>query len=52
MKAIKYELKMIHKKEIVLAADSRKMIEESLKTMLQAEKDLDVTGEELLGIVV
>lgn len=52
MKAIKYELKMIHKKEIVLAADSRKMIEESLKTMLQAEKDLDVNGEELLGIVV
>ena len=52
MKAIKYELKMIHKKEIVLAADSRKMIEESLKTMLQAEKNLDVTGEELRGSVV
>lgn len=52
MKAIKYELKIIHKKEIVLAADNRKMIEESLKTMLQAEEDLDVTGDELLGIVV
>lgn len=52
MKAIKYELKIIHKKEIVLAAGNRKMIEESLKTMLQAEKDLDVTGDELLGIVV
>lgn len=38
MKAIKYELKIIHKKEIVLAAGNRKMIEESLKTMLQAEK--------------
>lgn len=52
MKAIKYELKIIHKKEIVLAADNRKMIEESLKTMLQAEEDLDVTEDELLGIVV
>ncbi len=29
MKAIKYELKMIHKKEIVLAADSRKMKSDS-----------------------
>ncbi|MBS6194808.1 MAG: hypothetical protein KH828_04440 [Clostridiales bacterium] len=52
MKAIKYVLKIIHKKEIVLASIDRKRIEETLKTMLQSEKEMDVTGDELIGIVV
>lgn len=52
MIAIKYVLKIVHKKEIVLASANRGRIEETLKTMLQSEKEMDVSGDELIGIVV
>lgn len=38
MKAIKYELKIIHKKEIVLAADSRKMMKKVSKQCCKQRK--------------
>lgn len=52
MKAIKYELNIIHKKEIVIGAGDKKSIRKALKTILETSRELDMSGDELVGIVV
>lgn len=52
MKAIKYELKIIHKKEVVVGAENRQAAEEILQTMIATGQEFNVSNAELLGVLV
>lgn len=52
MKTIRYALRTIHKKELILTAKDRKTIEKMLELLLESEKASDEAGGELVGIAV
>lgn len=52
MKAIKYELNIIHKKEVVVGAENGKVAEKILQTMIATGQDFNVLNAELLGVLV
>lgn len=49
MKAIKYELKIIHKKEVVVGAENRQAAEEILQTMIATGQEFNVSNAEPAG---
>ena len=52
MKTIRYELKIIHKKEIVVTVDDSQNTEEILRTMIALEPDFEMPNAKFLGILV
>lgn len=51
MKAVKYELKIIFKKEIMIGSRNRKMIEKALRDMIVSGQAMDVSNEELFAVL-
>ena len=52
MKALKCELKIIYKKEVVIGAENTKTAEEILQTMIATGQEFDVSDEEMIGVLV
>lgn len=52
MKTIRYELKIIHKKEIAVTVEDPQNAAEILQTMIPLEPDFEMPNAEFLGILV
>lgn len=51
MKVVKYELTIVHKKTVSVSAEDRKHVEELLRNMLETKAGLEVSAEEIRGVM-
>lgn len=51
MKVVKYELTIVHKKTVSVSAEDRKHVEELLRNMLETKAGLEVSAEEIRGVI-
>ena len=52
MKTVQYDLRIIHRKKVVIGAINRKEIDRILRDMITSGEALNMEGGEVVGIVV